>query len=376
MRLFFINTFVFFSFFLPKAFGQMTEGAIKSNFIINMAKFVEWENEDTIKRYTIGVLGGEDIFEEFKSRAREILLKDKKFDVVQFKKINEIGNVNILYVDKRSDNAFRKVFEIAMAKKILMFSDSCLNRDIVMINLLDLDMPGSQFEVNKNNMAKANVFVSPKLIYYGGSEEDLRGLYQASEQQLSNVQGELEQQSAALKNQREELEIKKKEIFTLNDEIASQEEHLKSMTSEVEARQDSLDQKVALLEVQKLKISRQQADIETQNDQLLKQKQEIKTGNAFLNRQKIDIKDQEQKIEKQQLEIQKQTQTLDRQTGKIKTQTLKIEKQQSILYYFIVFFALIATMIFFILRAYRIKRQANKKLEEKNAAISRQKTNK
>ena len=372
MRFFVLHIILFF-FILPTASAQLSQSAIKSNFVLNMAKFVEWEREDTIDKYMIGVLGPDEIYEELLKKTGYIPFKDKRFDVVKFKKINEIRDVHVLYVEKRRNHIVEKILDIATQQSILMFSDSCLNRDIVMINLLDMNDPDNRFEINKDNAEKAGLYVPPKLLFYGGSEEDLREIYQASERELSNVQEELERQTDSLKQQQQELEAKKQEIFALNDEIVSQKEHLKTMISEVEAKQDSLDLKIELLEAQKIKIREQQSDIEKQNDQLFSQKQEIEAGNDFLNRQKLEIEKQEQKITKQQNEIQNQTETLASQTSEIQAQTLTIEKQQTILYFFIVFFALVAAMIFFILRAYRIKRQANKKLEEKNIAISKQK---
>lgn len=372
MRLFLIHIILTIS-FLPAALAQLAENVVKANFILNMAKFVEWEDEDTIERFHIGVLGGDEIFEALRNKSRENSLKDKRFDIVQFKRINDIGGVHALYVDKRRNHALKRILEIAIADQILMISDSCPNSEDIMINLLALDMPGSQFEINKANMDRAGLYVPPKLLYHGGSEEDLREMYQASERELSNVQEELERQKAALEKQRAELELRKQEILALNAETARQEEHLKSMIAQAAAQQDSLDQKTALLEEQKTRIGEQQADIERQSGQLQKQRREIEAGEAFLHRQKQEIESQEQRLKSQQAEIRAQTQTLDLQNREIEQHTLKIEKQQTILYLFIALFALIAAMIFFILRAYHIKRQANKKLEEKNAAISRQK---
>jgi serine phosphatase RsbU (regulator of sigma subunit) len=372
MRKLLVNIFFFF-FFFPLVFGQLTESVMKSHFVINMIKFIELENEDTIEQYSIGVLGRTEITEEFKNQARNTRIKNKSFSVIQFKRINDIGGVHILYVDKQNGSAVRKILGKALEEQILVISDSCLNREFTMINLIDLNMPGNQFEINKDNLDKANIHVSPKLLYYGGSQEDLREMYQASEQELSNVQGDLEQKTTQLENLRKDLNLKKQEILALSNEIAGQKQLLKSMTSEVEAKQDSLDLKVALLKEQKMKIREHEADIEHQNAQLSTLENEIEAGSAFLKTQKLEIAQQEEKIAKQQNEIKKQMKTLEIQTGEIQEQTVTIEKQQTVLYYFIAFFVLLAASIFFVLRAYRIKRQANKKLQEKNVAINKQK---
>ena len=358
---------------LPLAFGQLTEDVIKANFILNMAKFIEWEKEDTIERFRIGVLGGEEVYEALKNRSNDFLFKDKALDIIQLKRANETGSVHILYVGKRKERILSKAFEIALQEGVLIFSDSSSTLEYSMVNLLELDMPGSQFEINKDNIEKAGLKVPPKLLYYGGSEEDLRELYQSSEQKLSKVRQDLEQQTAALQKQREELELKKREIQALSDEIAQQEAHLTAMAAQAKAKQDSLDRKTALLQAQSQQIEAQQANIESQYAQLDQQKQEIEEGTAFLQRQKQEIEQQEEQIKKHESEILEHTQTLEQQNQEIEAQTLRIERQQSLLYLFVAFFALIAALVFFMLRAYHIKRQANRKLQEKNAAINRQK---
>jgi serine phosphatase RsbU (regulator of sigma subunit) len=359
--------------FLPSAFGQLTEDIVKTNFVINLAKFFEWEQEDTLQRYSLGVLGSNKTYDEFRKNTSYLSLKGKKLEVVQFKKISDINKVHLLYVESGSTQTVEKVLEVAIAEKILMFSDSCSNRNYTMINLLDLDMPGSQFEINKENLGKAHFSVPDKLLYYGGSEEDLRELVQASEQELSKTASELQQLTEASRKQREELEQKKQEVLALNKDINRQEKRLKGMIADAKAQQDSLDVKIALLQAQESMIQEQQANIEEQTIQLEAQKQELNEGTDFLNRQKAEIENQEEKIKTQQEAILEQTKTLKSQNREIKKQSRTIGKQQTLLYYFIAFFALLAGMVFFIFRAYRIKRQANKTLEEKNAAISRQK---
>lgn len=358
---------------MPSAIGQLSESVIKANFILNLAIYTEWEQQDSIEQYTLGVLGGDEIYEAIKNRSEEIQFKGKDLGVVQFKQVNEIEDVHILYVEKKKNYAIKRVLDLAIDNQILMFSDSCSNAENIMINLLDLDSPGNQFEINKNNLSQANLEVSSVLLYIGGTEEDLRALYKASEQELSNVQEELDRQKAELEQQRKELEQKKQEILTLNKEINQQEKHLESMIAQADAQQDSLDLKIALLEQQKTRISEQQANIDQQKSQLLEQRQNIEAGNLFLEQQKIEIDNQQQKIKTQQDEILSQTQTLDRQDQEIEDQTLRIEKQRTLLYFFIAFFVLIAAMIFFILRAYRIKKQSHIKLEGKNVAITLQK---
>ncbi|MCP3928798.1 MAG: DUF4154 domain-containing protein [Bacteroidetes bacterium] len=369
-----------FCFFFQSAQAQLDINTVKTTYVLNMAKFIEWENENDITEYRIGVFGANEIYEELSKREEAILFKNKPFEVIQFRKIRDIHQVHILYVDKKRNHLANKILQIATDNNILMFTDSCMNHASVMINLLDIQNPGEQFDINKENINNAGLFIPPKLLFYGGSAEDLRDLYQNLESQLSNVQKNLEKQTAELERQQEALETKKEEIRALYEEINLQKENLNDLTSELQTKQDSLAAKITLLDAQQIKIRNQQADIDKQYEQLNQQEVEIENRKKFLENQQSAIENQQQEIEDQtrtiqgqQLEIKDQTNTLNNQNIEIQDQSMKIEKQQTMLYVFFGFFILIAGMVFFILRAYKIKREANRKLAEKNAAINKQK---
>jgi len=352
--------------------AQLTKEARTANYILNMSKFVDWEQEATIDTFFIGVLGAEEVFNELESKRSYFNVKDRPYQTIQFKKVKEIGDIQILYVDKKKNFSAKKILDIAIDQSILMFTDSCKTPEYVMINLFDMMNPENRFELNQGNLSKARLTATDKLLLYGGTEEDLRTIYHASQKELNVVQESLAKQTRELEAQKAELELRRNEIQNLNDEISVQRENLNHLASDIDAKQDSLNQKIIQLETQKSRIKQQETNIELQRQRLLQQAGAIQAGSEFLDSQRQEMRQQEKEIENQQLRIAGQNQTLNTLSEEIQEQTTTIEKQQNILYLFVAFFVLIAGLIFFMLRAYRIKREANRKLEEKNEAISRQ----
>jgi serine phosphatase RsbU (regulator of sigma subunit) len=92
--------------------------------------------------------------------------------------------------------------------------------------------------------------------------------------------------------------------------------------------------------------------VQTQQDTLSGQREEISSQLAMIDEQLIKIGEQE---------------------SKIKVQLATLEKQKLILYFVILALLLVSFLGYYIYRGYKIKKEANIRLEEKNRTISRQK---
>jgi serine phosphatase RsbU (regulator of sigma subunit) len=345
--------------------AQRSEAMVKTDYIFTIAKDIEWDNEQSIPKFHFGVLGANDIYKEIQSRANSFQFKEKPIDVTQFRTIRDISFVHILVIGKERNGSIQRIYERARSPGMLIVTDSCMEYQYIMVNLLAISQPLQQYELNSKNINEANLMVNPKLLYYAGSEADLRDIYKDSEEELSKVRGELEGQRKELQQLYEELQMKKEEISLMNNEIEEQQDNLSGLLDQVRNKQDTLNQKISLLNKQESIIKGQQADIRIQRNELLDQASEIEEGNKVLENQQTEIKIQ-------QTEIKNQLEKINNQNSILTKQTLKIEQQQNILYVFIAFFILIAGLVFFIFRAYKIKKTANKELKEKNEAINKQ----
>lgn len=355
------------------SYGQLSNSTVKSGYIINFAKGIIWPEEKQTKELSIGVLGNPSIVRELKKMTNNNPIPGKTIVVFSYSKIKEIGDIHILFIDEKRNTDIERIFDEISGKRILLITDRCETKNSIMINFLESDSERA-FEINKKNTEDAGLEILPKLLLYGGTEVDLRGIYIASEKQLDSVKVKVKRQKAELalqqqqidKQKREieekqktirqqiaQIEKQKKDISSQQSKINSQKKELTDLFVEIEEQQTILKEKMAVLENQK-------EDILLQEEKIKKQQQEVEEYNNILSNQKDEIKNQQKRI--------------DNQKNELKTHVATIKTQEVTIYIFIAFSLLIVVLVFFIFRGYKIKKEANKKLEEKNEAISLQNT--
>ncbi|MDZ7739263.1 MAG: SpoIIE family protein phosphatase [Bacteroidales bacterium] len=150
------------------------------------------------------------------------------------------------------------------------------------------------------------------------------------------------------------------------EEILQQRALLDSLDAEIENRELVLAAKQEELEKQAARIRRQSGEIRKQQALIDKQQAEVQAQKDTLAMQRADI-------DMQLSEIEEQMELINQQEDKIKIQLESIEKQKLMLYASIFVLLLLSFLAYYIYRGYRIKREANIKLEEKNRTIMAQK---
>ena len=141
--------------------------------------------------------------------------------------------------------------------------------------------------------------------------------------------------------------------------IRAQKAHLDSLNKEILDKEKTIGQKILILD-------RQVREIGQQNEEILRQKQEVESQQSTLGKQQEKISQQDSQIEQQSIQISEQQSIL--------IERLKaIEKQKMMIWFFVIALILVSGLGYFIYRGYRIKKEANRKLEEKNRLILKQK---
>ncbi|PLX13792.1 MAG: hypothetical protein C0594_00810, partial [Marinilabiliales bacterium] len=175
--------------------------------------------------------------------------------------------------------------------------------------------PDRKFELNIKNILFAGLEISRKIVSLGGGQEaNWQDLYVSTDKKLDMAK-----------------------------------KRLKEQMEEIEEQQATIDEKSKIL-------AEQEESIESQKDSLNKQQENMIKNKKILNMHQEAIKNQESKISNQQ-------QVLDKQMSELK-------KQRLILYLFGTLFFVILGLAYFIYRSYKIKKKANKLLEEKNHEIT------
>lgn len=356
------------------SFGQtLKPEKVQANWIFNIASVSDWENEDQYEKFRIGIIGYSPVIDELKNLASQRKLKDKDVEVIIFKKVKDIKNIHILYVDIDRNESIKQIYEQIEENGVLLITDRCEKKQYIMINFLSLEAKAKQFEVNKQNIEKENIDISPKVLLQGGSILDLRNIYRESEQRLKDEQEKVEQARNQIKKQKKEIAKQQKEIEEQAFAIKKQTQRLNEQKAEIILQQTKLDDQKQKLEQQQNKLS-EIVDEVKQKQAALREKMEVLSQQEVkIEAQQDEIKEHNKVLSQQKDAIKEQQARIDNQKKTLTEQDTTIETQKGIIYIVIAFLAVVAVLAFFIYRGYKIKKKINKQLEEKNDAITRQK---
>ncbi len=338
------------------AAAQKTPAQTRAEYLLYILKKVEWPNERSFKTFRIGLLGNEQlIYDEIKKQAsNQKTPSGKSIEPVLFSSIDQIENVQMLYVNKDKGFDIGKIMLQIENKKILAVSEG-YEFQKSMLNFIIVDNV-LRFEINKKRIDNEGIYIQPlfeaKAIR---SKADWEKLYLNTEKELIQEQIVVEKQKEKIakqqeeiKQQEEKIQKQKKEIAIQQQRIEQQKQELNNLIINIKKQQKILQEKVELLAKQQEKIKTQQ--------------EEIAARKKVLEKQKESILEQQSAIKQQEEKINKQKEVLNDQLE-------KIEAQQLIMYLFAIIIVVIAGLGYFIYRSYKIKKRANILLEEKNQMI-------
>ncbi len=348
---------------------MITEEWLKSEYTILLAGYISWPEEEKIDTFHVGVLDSEAIYTQMSLKSELQTLKEKPFRVTYFKSLKDLQPVNILYVDEKKNNSLKKIFNRFGEQAVLIVTDSARNDDFTMLNLLGMSLGGDKpFQLNKTNTDNAGLTVSPKILFVGGNENDLRDIYRELENEgnkmradLDILNRELEQKQKELAESERKLEVRVEEINRLVYEIELQTRELTTLSDSINLKQMNLVDKIRLLGYQEDRIKGREAEISALNSVIAEKEQEIAERSQVIGKQLDDIVLQTAMMKEQQ-------QILD-------SQKIQIKRQLMVLWFFLILSVLILGLGFMSFRAYQIKKRANRILQEKNRIIQEQKSN-
>ena len=344
---------------------RVPESWLKSEFIVLLSSHVTWPEEAEMDTFRIGILGADKVYSMLGMKADLDTLKNIPVSVEHFRRTREVRPVQVLFLGKEKQAALKKVFKRFKDEPVLIITDSAMNYDYTMLNLLSKSMAGKPFEINKANIDNAGLSLSYRIMYVGGREDDLRLLVQESERlrgelagNLDSIQNVLSERQGELAETSHKLEQRTAEINDLNKAINQQTEQLSNLTDDVDLKQMDLEGKVRLLG--------------SQEERIQEKEQEIIEMNEDISQKEKRIAAQWRSLDERYKESAKQQLLIEEQEERINFQSQLIEQQKLLLIFFVILSLLIITMVFLIYRAYRVKKRANRILREKNSIIQDQ----
>ncbi len=278
-------------------------------------------------------------------------IQGKPVELTLFRRERDITHTQVLFVDKSSGFDMRRIMS-ALGERQTMLITHGYDFHESMINFIVLDGQ-PRFDVNEDRIEARGMIVDNQVIAQAvRTRADWEELYDEAREAV-------EAQRIIIEEQRAMIEAQVALLDSLDSEISSRE-------AELAEKQAELDRQLARIERQGREITVQQRTIETQQEEVTEQQQ-------VLNNQRDEIRSQRSEIESQMELLDQQMMKIEGQEERIRMQLATLEKQRLVLYFILFVLLLSLFLAYYIYRGYRIKREANIRLEEKNRTISAQK---
>jgi hypothetical protein len=315
-------------------------------YIFDMARYIDYGPGFADSAvFKIGVLDNtSELFWEMGNLAKtRKTIQGKPVQLVVFRSEDKILHTQILYVNKNSGFNLNKIKAKLEGHQTMLITEGYEFRES-MINFVAVnDKP--KFEANddlikKNGMAVNQLFLGLAI----KTKEDWENLFVITD-------ADLQVQKETVKQQQEEIERQKQEIL-------KQKALLDSLDKQIIKKEKTLNEKQKVLDRQFVQINKQQGEISIQKKTIIIQQKEVQV-------QKDTLSNQKEKISLQLARIDDQLKKIGEQESKIKVQLATLEKQKLILYFVLFALILVSFLGYYIYRGYKIKKEANIRLEEK-----------
>jgi hypothetical protein len=148
---------------------------MKAVFLINFTKYISWTTLDTVKNFTIGVYGLDDILVPLRQLSKERAAAGQKIDVQRVSKLEEIEVCDILFVPVDQTASFHELRPKIPPENILLVGESLgFATSDGAINFIKRDGK-IKLEINRKALLAANLTASSQLLKLAilVGEEDL-----------------------------------------------------------------------------------------------------------------------------------------------------------------------------------------------------------
>ena len=331
------------------------DNATRAVFIFDIARYIDYGPGFVDSAvFRIGVLDRDEfLFLELGNlRKTRPAIQGKPVILVKFNSESQITYTQLLYVNKASGFSLDKVKEAIANHQTLLLTEGYEFRES-MINFMGVEGEMPKYSVNEDLINKAGMKVNSNMLTQAiKTREDWERLFGKASKEIIIQRDTIRQQLLTIQAQK--------------TEILHQKALLDSLDKEISAREKTLNDKQKILESQYIRINKQQGEIASQKKTITEQMREVKV-------QQDTLANQKRKISLQESIIGQKLRVIAEQDSRIKLQLATLEKQKLILYFVILALLLVSILGYYIYRGYKIKKEANIRLEEKNKTISLQK---
>lgn len=323
-------------------------------FIFDIVSYINYgdglkENEF----FRIGVLDDNAaLFWEMGAMARtRTRIHDKPVNITYFNNESKITPTEVLFLNKRSGFDLKKVREMIGGNQTLLITEG-YDFNESMLNIVFVD-GAAQYELHEDKLIEAGLSANRVILAASiKTKEDWEILFEKAQDEIKIQKQQIAEQQIIIEAQRAEIVLQKALLDSLDSAIAEKE--------------------MVLIEKQR-QLDRQMSQIERQGRDIVVQRSTIETQQKEVSDQREVLAAQREEIAGQIRKLEEQLMLIGRQEERIKIQMATLEKQRLILWFVSFVLLLFIFLAYNIYRNYRIKKEANLRLEEKNRTITAQK---
>jgi hypothetical protein len=293
--------------------------------------------------FKIGImLGDEQLLFELGNLAKtRPIIQGKPVQISGYSRLERLSHTQVLYVNKNAGFDLGKIKEKIAGKQTVLVTEGYEFRESMINFVIVGGVP--RYDINEDYLKKEGMSI-PQTVLFDAvkTKEDWENLFVLTD-------ADLQVQKETVKQQQVEIERQKAEILR-------QKAMLDSLDRQITLKEKTLLEKQKMLNAQLVQISRQKSEITSQKQVITVQQQAVQV-------QQDTLRNQKEKIVLQLSMIDGQLKKISDQESKIKIQLATLEKQKLILYFVIFALLLVSFLGYYIYRGYKIKKEANIKLE-------------
>jgi PAS domain S-box-containing protein len=335
---------------------QVSREEVIASYIYNFAKNIEWPNEERIDEYHFMIISSDDnIIKELNKISSKKRIKNRPVKITFEDQLTTFDNIQLVFIAKDKEKFTEECFDKIEGSNILLVTDNCSNKKVVMVNFYETPDQRLKFEINKANIINQGLTILPDMVLLGGTEIDVAALYRESQVSLRTLQKQVET-----------LQLREKELKTKIEasatEIVRQQQVIYSQAS-------SIDSQTTQLVKQKHELQELLTDINLKQNTLYKQSNVIVQRDNELNKQKDEIAKREKILISQQEKINLQNTEIETQSKFLQKKEIIISKQQNAVYLLVTILLLVIGLFIAIYQGYINKKKINalltKEIEER-----------
>jgi len=158
-----IYTFLLILFFAAKSFAQTTNHQLYAVFVVNIAKYSFWPDNDA-KDFKIAVFGRSKVFDELTKATANKDIRGKKIVVTQTDDAQSIGDVQIIYLSDGKSSQLAELQKSLAGKSVMVIAErEGLFKKGASFSFVVLDNNTLRFDINKKESESRHIKISQNL---------------------------------------------------------------------------------------------------------------------------------------------------------------------------------------------------------------------